>query len=148
MFSKQITYSYHIGNILWKKSTLYLFEEKKVHILNNLCIQIIFLIIFCIICVWPLFCLVRVNYKSTVSTYSFGKTRFSCFCVLFFHVSISLGLSFYFFCSIFWIQCHLERLKQHFLILFSLCSNDFLIQRYYYEKHVPGKFVSKQKCHL
>ena len=33
-------------------------------------------------------------YKSTFSTYSFGKTRFLSFCVLVFGVSVSLAFSF------------------------------------------------------
>ena len=33
-------------------------------------------------------------YKSAFSTYSFGKTRFSSFCVLVFRVSVSLGFNF------------------------------------------------------
>ena len=33
-------------------------------------------------------------YKSAFSTYSFGKTRFSSFCVLVFRVSVSLTFNF------------------------------------------------------
>ena len=39
--------------------------------------------------------------KSEFYTYSFGKTRFSSFCVLVFRVSISLVFSFQLFCSLF-----------------------------------------------
>ena len=47
-------------------------------------------------------------YKSAFSTYSFGKTRFSSFCVLVFRVSVSLAFNFQF-CSMFWIECLLKR---------------------------------------
>ena len=40
-------------------------------------------------------------YKSAFSTYSFGKITFLSFCVLVFHVSISLVFSLYCFCSMF-----------------------------------------------
>ena len=36
-------------------------------------------------------------YKSAFFTYSFGKTRFSYFCVLVFRVSVSLAFNFYFY---------------------------------------------------
>ena len=46
--------------------------------------------ILCIIRAWSLFCSVRVYIAtSAFSVYSFGKTRFSSFCVLIFHVCIS-----------------------------------------------------------
>ena len=40
-------------------------------------------------------------YKSAFSAYFFCKTRFSFFCFLSIHASISLVFSFYYFCSIF-----------------------------------------------
>ena len=48
--------------------------------------------------------------KSAYSDFSFGKTRFSSFCVLVFCVSVSLTLNFQS-CSMFWIECLLKRLR-------------------------------------
>ena len=48
----------------------------------------------CIIRVWSLFYSHTGLYKSAFSTYSFGKTRFSSFCVLVFRVSVSLAFNF------------------------------------------------------
>ena len=55
-------------------------------------------------------------YKSAFSSYSFGKNRFSSFCVFVFYVSVSLVFIFYFFCSMFCIQCDLKRLTLECLI--------------------------------
>ena len=98
-------------------------------------------------------------YKSAFSAYSFGKTRFSSFCVLDFCVSVSMfSFSFYFFFT-FWIQCHLKRLNNIYIIreynqlnhicssiLFSFHTNDVLKNiRIGYKKHasrtgLPEKF--------
>ena len=46
-------------------------------------------------------------YKSAFSTYSFGKTRFSSFCVLVFRVSVSLAFNFQF-CSMLELNAYLK----------------------------------------
>ena len=66
-------------------------------------------------------------YKSAFSAYSLGKTRFSSFWVLDFHISISLDFSFYFFCSMFWIHCHLKKLKTFFN--FDLTYSNYLLKQ-------------------
>ena len=50
-------------------------------------------------------------YRSAFSTYAFGKTRFLCFCVLVFRVSVTLAFDFQI-CSLFWIQCLHKRLDK------------------------------------
>ena len=52
-------------------------------------------------------------HKSAFSTYSFGETRFSSFYVLIFRVFVSLVLRFF---VVFWIQCHVKRLKKIYKI--------------------------------
>ena len=57
--------------------------------------------ILCIIRVWLLFCSVRVYISLHFLPILLAKLRFSLSLFWFFHVSVSLGFSFQFFCSMF-----------------------------------------------
>ena len=76
--------------------------------------------ILCIICMWSLFCSVRIcinlHFLSILLMklgFVFLCFGFSCFS------SLSLVFSFYFFCSIFWVQCYLKRLHN----ILQFCSH-------------------------
>ena len=72
-------------------------------------------------------------YKSAFFTYSFGKTRFSYFCVLVFRVSVSLAFNFYFY-SMFWIQCLLKD-------LITMCNNPLNTNHTKWSNSVCNHFV-------
>ena len=136
----------HIINSFWNKTFSYCLIQ--ILLLFSYLLKELRDCILCIICVWSLFCSVRVYISLHFLPIFFGKTRFSSFCVLDFRVSVSLVFSVWFFCLVLEAVAQRCSVKKVFLGILQNSQENTCVRVNFIKKETLAQVSSCEFCKI